>query len=339
MNVRITPREGLRTGSQDRPAPPGDAGSPPAQVAQRQGGARSPLPGAYRYSSQLNEQLTTGQRALDFVESLSAQLEAVKSSLSQELTQRRVDPANVAPALAGLAEQWSQRGRASGGSVDARLRFLLGGDARRTFTIRGLDMASLEGGQAETLTFMTGQSGVPPLPVGIPSGADEETVLRQFNQGLSRAGIRAGLSDQGQLEFSVAEDSWPALQERMAIKGGGVRLPDGQPSRVRLEASGDAIRTEGWPLRDHAEVRRALKDILAAIDQVGRARAAIASAMAEARRAIDQLGSVGEEAWASGFVADFNATLSQPGNFQALSQVIPALSGINRFRVISLLAL
>ncbi|XLM21867.1 hypothetical protein MKD33_08250, partial [Chromobacterium piscinae] len=66
---------------------------------------------------------------------------------------------------------------------------------------------------------------------------------------------------------------------------------------------------------------------------------AIDGAIAEARQSISQLSRTEEQSWASGFVSDFNARLNQTADFNHLQQLVPALLGISRYRVLALLSL
>ncbi|MNU10815.1 hypothetical protein D3C72_2582050 [compost metagenome] len=61
--------------------------------------------------------------------------------------------------------------------------------------------------------------------------------------------------------------------------------------------------------------------------------------MAEVRHAIAQLSQMSEQLWADGFVNDFNARFNTPDSESGLYEVVPALLGVSRYRVLSLLAL
>ena len=121
----------------------------------------------WRYSAQLNEQLTSAQQALSFVDGLLGQLEGVKSGLSRELTQRQLNQGELQRQMEQFKQQWGQRQAASGGSLDGQLRFHLAGDSRQGFTVKGLELGALAGGQAETLVFSTGESGAAPASVQV----------------------------------------------------------------------------------------------------------------------------------------------------------------------------
>ncbi len=342
--VRITSRDGLRPGGGEDAATPA---APAGRVSAESGKPHAVRgtdriishPGTYRYTAELNDKLTRFQQADAYVEVLAGQLENLKADLSQQLTQRRVNPEAVAESVAGVAREWQQRSRKSGGSIDDQLTLATRSGARQAFRIRGLDMATLAASGGETLTFFTGMSGMPPLPVTIPAGADAREILARFNQSLSRAGIQASQDEEGRLSFDIAEEGFAALQDQLSLRGSGNVFPAGQPNRVRLDADRPALEPARWEVADHAAIRRTLREVIDALDRVTQVRQSIRRALAQTDAAIAQLARPDEDVWAKGFATDFAGALNQQDNYSALASVVPALMGISRYRVVSLLAL
>ncbi|SMF06742.1 hypothetical protein [Pseudogulbenkiania subflava] len=293
----------------------------------------------WRYSSQLNEQLTAAQRALGFVDGLTGQLEQLKTDLSQQLAQRRIDREGLEAKIGRFATTLVQRYAQSGGSVDGKLRFHLAADARQDFTVRGMDLDSLRSGPVETLALFSGERGTAAMSFNVGGDVSEDEIMRRLSRALAPSGIRPSINDDGQLGFSVDEAAWPAIRDRLAVRGGGVRFPSGQPQRVKTEAEPERLATGEWQVNDHAHVRQTLQRVVNALSQLRQAHSAIASAINQARDAIDQLSRMGEQNWAQEFVADFNARLNQAGDYRSFHDVIPALLGVSRYRVVSLLAL
>jgi hypothetical protein len=293
----------------------------------------------WRYSSQLNEQLTAAQRALSFVDGLAGQLERLKADLSQQLTQRRIDRDGLEAKIGRFADALAQRHAQSGGSVDGNLHFHLAADARQDFTIRGMELDSLRSGRPETLALFSGERGTAAMSFSVGGDVSEDEIMRRLNRALAPSGIRPSVNDDGQLGFSVDEADWPAIRDRLSVRGGGIRFPSGQPQRVKTVAESERLATGDWQVNDHAQVRQTLQRVVSALSQLHQARGAITSAIDEARDSIDQLSRMGEQNWAEEFVTDFNARLNQSGDYRAFLDVIPALLGVSRYRVISLLAL
>ncbi|MEO9455812.1 hypothetical protein [Chromobacterium phragmitis] len=303
----------------------------------------SPRPSAgaasgWRYSTQLNEQLSAAQCALGYVDDMLRQLESFKSSLSQQLAQRRLDSADLKQQQGELARSWQRRQADSAGSLDSQLRLSLGAPARQNFTAQGLDLDSLTGGQPETLVFaLDGQAA--PASVRVGDGISREAALRRLNQALGPLGVRCELDDRGRLGFSCGEQQWDKLRSSLTVRGGGVRFPGGMPQPLPVQAEPPALDVSRWQLDDHAQVRQALQGAVRSIAQLQQTRAAIALPIAEARQSISQLTRTDEQSWADGFVSDFNARLNQTADFNHLQQLVPAVLGISRYRVISLLSL
>lgn len=301
--------------------------------------ARGPAANGWRYSSQLNEQLTSAQRALSFVDGLAGQLEQLKTDLSQQLTQRRIDRDGLEAEVATFSKALSQRHEQSGGSVDGHLRFHLAGDARQNFTVRGMELEALRSGSPETLALFSGERGTAAMSVSVGGEISEDDIMRRLNRALAPSGIRPSVNDDGQLSFSVDEADWPAIRDRLSVRGGGIRFPSGQPQRVKTVAEAERLSTGDWQVSDHANVRQTLQRVVGALSQLHQARGAIASAIDEARGSIERLSRMDEQNWAEEFVADFNARLNQSGDYRSFLDVIPALLGLSRYRVVSLLAI
>ncbi|AUH51819.1 hypothetical protein CXB49_13810 [Chromobacterium sp. ATCC 53434] len=330
-------------GGESRWRKDGAAVAPAAAFAQT--GGRAALAGAqpsqagpsgWRYSTQLNEQLSAAQCAQGFVDDMLRQLQDFKDNLSRQLTQRRLDGASLSAQRDALGQAWQSRRADSAGSLDSQLRLTLGAPARQNFTARGLDLDSLTSGPAETLSFTAGGVATA-LRVG--DGVTREQILRGLNQALGPVGARCELDDHGRLGFSSGEKDWAQLQGGLTVRGGGVRFPGGVPQPLALEAEAPALDAARWQVDDHAQVRLALQDVLRSIARLQQTRASIDSAIAEARRSISQLSRSDEQSWASAFVGDFNARLNQSADFGHLQQLVPALLGISRYRVVALLSL
>ncbi|NDV12772.1 hypothetical protein [Crenobacter caeni] len=300
---------------------------------------RNREPATWRYSAQLNDQLTSAQRSLDYLDDLYLRMQAMKGELGRQLSEREIDPSDMEAMAERVREAWRERGAKSGGSLDNQLHLRLNGDARQPFTVRGFELASLREGKAETLLFYADGAGKPPAQVAVGDNRPLDTLLRDLNRALMPSGVQAALDDAGELAFSVGEAAWPQLRERFAASGGGVRLPAGVPQRLRLDAQPGLLDGQPAPGSDHASVRQRLQFLVQAMEQVAQARASVKAAIAEARRSIEALSRMNEEVWARSFAGDFNARLNRPDGEQVLFEVIPALAGVSRHRVLSLLAL
>lgn len=293
----------------------------------------------WRYSGQLNQQLTAAQRALGFVDDLASQLEHLKNELSSELPQSRLDKDKLANSVDEIRRQWENRNAQSGGSLDKRLQFRMASDARQTFSIRGLDIESLTSGQDETLVFVTGMPGAAPAAVKVGANQTTSSLLASLGRALAPSGIQPQLDEQGQLQFAVDEAVWATVRDRFSLRGGGIRFPAGQPQHLRLEPGADSLQPASWQTTDHASARQTLQKVLRALDQLQISRQAIVRSMADVRAAIAQLSNMSEQVWADNFVTEFNARFNRESLQGNLYDVVPALLGVSRYRVLSLLSL
>lgn len=293
-----------------------------------------------RYSTQLNEQLTSAQRALSFIERLDGAFEKLKLELSVELTQPFIDEVKLKAAADELAEQWALRHTFTQGSVDNTLRFLPSGGACQYFTIPGLDLASLTQGPPETLAFFTGgQSTTPPLVVNVGHGVSQEAILQAFKQVFSSVEIAVETDGNGELSFAICEAKWPRLRDRLMIRGGGVRFADGQPHHVSLHVEPDLFSIDTRELNQPAYLHTILQHLMPIGNQLQQVRNVISNLINEACHFIEQRLPMNDLTWANHFVTDFNAHFSQSRDYRGLHHVVPALMGINRHRVLSLLSL
>ncbi|WP_174873875.1 hypothetical protein [Vogesella oryzae] len=287
----------------------------------------------------LNAQVTAAQQALGFLDQMASRLQALKQEAGARLAGKPGDPAVLAQRLEAFSAAWARRSRETGASLDSKLGLVAPGAARREFRLRGLDMQALQQGGAETLTFYPAGVGKPAQQVLLDGGMAPEQIVQRFNKGLAAAGISASLGEDGELSLSVAEADWQGLVDNLQLKGDGIRFPGGQAHRVRAESRGDAIEPANWHGNDIAGLRRTLQQVVRAIEQVEQARERVKLALERANRMIEEARASGAAEWAQSFSGDFNQLLQQGGGYALLSSVAPALIGISRYRVVSLLAL
>ncbi len=197
----------------------------------------------------------------------------------------------------------------------------------------------MQQGGAETLTFYPEGAGKPGYPLQLEAGMPVQDMLARFNSTLAGAGIRARLAADGEITFNVAEQEWLQLAERLQLRGEGIRFPGGMAHRLRLEPQGDSIQPAQWGAEDIASLRRTLQRIVAAIAQVEESRSRVKAALARAEQMIAAARDLSDAAQLQGVAQDFQDSLQQNSSYATLSQVAPALVGISRHRVVSLLAL
>lgn len=274
---------------------------------------------------QLQGDVASAQQALDYLEHLSAQLQALKSDLSAKLS-NRANGRQLEARVRQLAATVNARQRDAGGSVNAQLDFSGPAPASQQFRIQDLDLDALQAGPARVLSLSIG-NGVQPQPVSIEPGLSRKEIVRRFDRALAPANVRAGTDADGALVFSTPESAWPGVRDSLAIQGRG---------RVAAEAEPAALAPQGWGGDDSEALRQNLREVVQALTRVMRSRdaASVALSAATNRSAAAQPSDAGIGTLAQ----DFVATASTP-HYDALVEISSALAGVSRERVISLLGL
>ncbi|MDQ1924893.1 hypothetical protein [Massilia pseudoviolaceinigra] len=310
-------------------AAPGATHARPPQLtpAQPAPGAAAPLRrGLARVDHQLQGDVASAQQALDFLEQVAGQLQALKGELSAKLSSRRGDSGAIEAHLRQLGATMDKRRQASGGSVDARLNFSSPQPASQRFRIKGLNLDMLTAGAGQSLSFSVG-GNTQPLTVAIDPSMTRDDIVVRFDRALAPANMRVSADGSGALVFSTPESAWPMVRDSLSIQGVG---------RVAVEADTDVIMPQQWGADNTDALRQSLHEVVQALSQVQRSQDAASHALSAAasRAAVDQLPAAEIEVMAQ----DFADTASTP-NYESLLALTSALVGISRERVLALLGL
>jgi hypothetical protein len=301
-----------------------------------------PRSGLRGWNTQLNRQVADAQQALSFLDDAAGQLQDLRGDLSNRLAGRapRGDSAPVADKLRRFDASWRTRPSATSGSLGPQLEFSSPQPAVQRFTVRGLDLRSLQRGDPETLSFTvsTAPSTAQPLPVQLAPGLSDDAIAQRFDQALAAANIRVKQGDDGSLQFSVREGDWPAVRDSLAVKGGGKRFPTGQFNRVRTDAEPEAVQPQQWKADDADAMRQTLQQVLQALDRVREAKGAVGGELARAGQQVQDAAPADGADWARATAQDFAALANQTG-YDAFSSITAALVGVRKDRVLSLLSL
>ncbi len=290
----------------------------------------------------VNRQVAGAQRAIEYLHQLSAHLQGLKHSLSGQLA-RGGESQSIEHHARSVEQLWRERARSSLGTIDAQLEFHASGQSRQTFTVRGLQMSSLQTGDRETLSVAIGGHVQRAQNVMIEPSLSSAELLQRFDRALAPSGIRAHLDARGELTFSAPETAWPQVRDSFAIKGEGRRFPTGQFSHVRLTPEEPALRPHEWHPQDVAGLRDALKQVVAAQDKVREAQSAAENTLTDIGASFGQRADNSETAlkvdatWSTEFARAF-ADKAGSADYHAISAVAPALHGLSRDRVLALLA-
>lgn len=293
--------------------------------------------GVRAWDPEINQQVSSAQQALGFLDKMGAMLESLKNDIGSKLAVRQSGDARLDDKLRQFNALWQERQQVAGGSLDGRLDYSPAAPARQRFAVRGIDLRAMQSGPREKLEFSVGAPGQGAMSVDIEPGMTPDAIVRRFNQALAAADIRVEADAGGQLMFSVPESTWAHVRDTLAVKGGGARLPAGKMHRARIDAVPDVIRPDTWETGDVTALRRTLQSVIDALDRIRQVKESVQRALAQVRsRAIDA--AADQREWAASFAEHFEAMAQRP-DYQVFFAIAPALTSISRTRVLSLLAL
>ncbi len=309
-------------------------------VEQAAGSAPAPAPlrrGLSKLDAPLQNDVSSAQQAIDFLEQSAAQLRALKTDLSAKLATRQMRDGQVEQRVRQFSDTWRNRVQASGGTLDAQLNFSTQPSTQR-FTVRGMTLANLRNGARETLAISVGGGTAGLRSVHLAPGLSDLEIVSRFDQALAPAGVRVSVNKDGELVFATAESAWPTVRESLAVQGAGIRFPAGQLTRVKAEAETPVVVPEGWGTADIESMRATLQQVTQALAHVEAALAKVRQELAAATQRVQ--GDLPEiEVAGMGQMAEVFANVANEPGYAALVSLTSALVGINRDRVVSLLRL
>jgi hypothetical protein len=288
--------------------------------------AAAPLKRGISWDTRLQGDVARAQQALDYLQRVAAQLEALKADLSAKIS-GRADPARQIEARSQQLATVLEARRKQAGGVDAQLGFSEGQPAMTRFRIRGFDVAALQSAGQQTYAFSVGNAGGPQLSATIEPGMTPEEIAARLDRTLSPVKVRVSLDRQQQLVFGAPESEWTGIRDAIAISGRG---------RVDVVEEPSGLAPEQWDIGNPDALRQSLREVVQALARVRRsqeaASAALSAAMARTGHADVP------EAELAVVTGDFAATAAGH-DYQSLLAITSALVGVSRERVQALLGL
>jgi hypothetical protein len=308
------------------------------------------------FDSLLHDRISGAQQALEFLDRLGAELQALRDSISRRLAQTRsgaaiadssadttVDSSALDAQIQRLNACWLERPVATAGTLSGGLEYSASGEAPLTFVVRGLDLESLRAKEsAEILNFSVGGKGQRPgASVAIEPGLSNAVLVHRFDRALAPSGIRATQDAQGVLTFSVPESAWPTVRDTLAVMGEGHRFSTGRFNRVRSIAAAPVLRSEEWRCGDVAGLRSTRQEVFKAQGVVRQARQVVARGLGEAGARLGAQAAARARQAEAVWCAEFTGTVAvaaERSDYLALASFAPALMGIDRQRVMTVLS-
>lgn len=111
---------------------------------------------------------------------------------------------------------------------------LLGYQDIREFSIAGLNLLAPAGRDEHLELILLGGR---PVRAGLSIKGDslQDARVRQVGRAFARVGIRSRASEKSGMAFSVPIEQWKKVNGQLYIRGGGVRIPTGEPIKLQLE--------------------------------------------------------------------------------------------------------
>lgn len=321
----------IERSSADKTVLDGAGGSTPAAAPLRSNAAS--IGGA------LQDQVARAQQALDYLDQVAGQLEAVKGELSSRLAgargaarQQSSSDAQLGAQARQLASTLAARKKSAGGGVDSNLNFN-GKPASQRFRIRGLDLDALRQSSPQSLAFSVGGNGGPQLSAVIEPGMSDDEIAAAIDRAMAPMGVRAGADGQGGLVFSTPESNWPAVKDSIAISGRGRVATEEVPADL---APQQWIAGSGNGAGGGDAMRQSLREVVQALERVRQSRDAASNALSAASVEMAQAYYPPPEVEEA--AQEFASTASNP-DYESLLALTSALVGVSRERVLALLGL
>jgi hypothetical protein len=277
-------------------------------------------------NSRLQDDVARAQQAMDYLNRLAGQLEALKGQLAAKLSGARSDERQLEARVRELAS--SLAARRQGGGVDANLDFS-GAPAAQRFRIRELDIDTLQQGAPQILAFSVGGAGGPQLSATIDAGMSGGEIAARLDRTLAPLNVRAQLDQRGQLVFFTSEENYPAVKDSIAVSGRG---------RVATEPVAPALDAGRLDTGNPDALRQGLRDVVQALARVRRAQDAASAALSAASARAAQASAGARAADAAQHAQQFVQAANNP-NYDSLIEMTSALVGVSRERVLALLGL
>lgn len=170
-----------------------------------------------RYNVEFNRQVTAVQQADDFLGRAESGIVTLRHTINH----------GTSPEIIRQAQQLTRlldnRPALSGHSVDRALRVTLTAPPQVGFRLAAAETL-LNNPQAETLIFSLSNEGQDMAACTLPAEGEPQQRLRPMRQCLGRLGIATHGDTQHAVTFSVSEESWPRVRDRLAVRGEGKRF-------------------------------------------------------------------------------------------------------------------
>jgi hypothetical protein len=286
---------------------------------------------AARIASGLQDQVASAQQALDYLDRVATQLEALKGELTAKLAgTRNGSRLQLEVQARQLAQTLAARRKDGGGSVDSNLNYSTR-PATQRFRIRGLDIASLKQSAPQTISFSVGSAGGPQMAVTIEPDQSDQQIARALDRALAPMGVHASLDENGELVFSTPESNWSSVKDSIAVSGRGRVTTDEVPANLAPQQW-----NVGTDTGNADALRQSLREVVQALERVHKSQAAASAALQAASAQVAEAETPPPDVLLA--AEDFGKVAAST-DYESLIALTSALVGVSRDRVLALLGL
>jgi hypothetical protein len=288
--------------------------------------------GASKLGSGLQDQVARAQQALDYLDRVASQLEALKSDLTAKLagTRNGSSRLQLEAQVRQLAQTLAARKKTGGGGVDNNLNYSAK-PATQRFRIRGVDIASIRQSAPQNISFSVGSAGGPQMSVNIEPDQSNQQIARALDRALAPMGLHASLDETGELVFSTPESNWSSVKDSIAVSGRG---------RVTTEELPANLAPQLWNVNAETgnadALRQSLREVVQALERVHKSQSAASNALAAASVEVAQAETPPPDVT---MAADDFGKAAASTDYESLLALTSALVGVSRDRVLALLGL
>lgn len=296
--------------------------------------------GAAKLSGGLQDQVARAQQALDYLDRVSTQLEALKSELTSRLASARSGGSSrqqLDAHVRQLTQTLSARKKSGGGSVDSNLNYSTKPAVQR-FRIRGLDIDSVRKSAPQSISFSVGSAGGPQMAVNIEPDQSNQEVARALDRALAPMGVHASLDENGEVVFSTPEANWSAVKDSIAVSGRGRVTTEEVPANLAPQQwnVGGNGGEGGTAIGNPDALRQSLREVVQALERVHRSQSAASNALAAASQEVTEAEVPPPDIELA--AGDFSKAAANT-DYESLVSLTSALVGVSRDRVLALLGL
>ncbi len=220
--------------------------------------------------------LTQGQQEITSVQIAAKSLHLIGKSLTQIKAGLSEAYTKGADRVTGLHEMLSSQKKAiesvlqsakfnGKNVVDNELRLQLKDTDTRRFSIPGLNVhRQADRAEQVRLDFPQGQAVV----ISFDGHSSPEKTLKMLDRSLIPMGMRASMSQEGNILFEVSADTFQHMQQNVMITGQGHRFPAGQANRVNIKPEPEGIGELRFDLSSKDGIKKSLSRVQQHLNQV-----------------------------------------------------------------------